>query len=218
MPAAQSITHDRIYRTMKADILAGQFTPGVKLTATKLAGRYEASITPVREAIYRLVGEGLIEMTPDGFHVKPSSQDMLLDILDLSQKLLVVGLQRWSEMPAMRGNDQMLGTAASAEEAVKLLEKVLGNLFAVSNNKAILAWGAQANERLRWIRTYLCRGSRRALLECVSIHNLAQQHDRARLARQLLAHHRRCARAIVQHFLSSGHLAPAGIPGASPEF
>lgn len=218
MPALEPITHDRIYRTIKAHILAGQFSPGAKLTATRIAGQYEASITPVREAIYRLVGEGLVEMTAEGFHMKPSSRDMLLDILDLSQKLLLVGLQRWRGSPAMRVDDHPLAAEPTAEEAVQILEKILVNLFAASTNKAILAWGEQANERLRWIRTYQCRGSRRALLECVAIYNLAQQHDRARLARQLLAHHRRCARAIVQHFLSSDDLAQAGIPGASPEF
>jgi DNA-binding GntR family transcriptional regulator len=210
MPAPEPITHDRIYRTMKADILGGQFTSGAKLTATKIAGRYEASITPVREAIYRLVGEGLVEMTVEGFHVKLSSRDMLLDILDLSQKLLVVCLQRWSGSPAMRVDDQPLAAEPTAEEAVQLLEKILVTLFVASNNKAILAWGEQANERLRWIRTYQCRGSRRALLECVSIHNLAQQHDRVRLRRQLLAHHRRCARTIVQHFFSSDDLVQTG--------
>lgn len=215
MPAPQPITHDRIYRTIKAHILAGQFTPGARLTATRIAGQYEASITPVREAIYRLVGEGLVEMTPEGFHVKPSSRDMLLDILDLSQKLLVVGLQRWSRTPAMIYGDPLLAGALSAEEAVQLLEQILVTLFAASNNKAILAWGEQANERLRWIRTYQCRSSRRALLECVSIHKLAEQGDRARLRRQLLAHHRRCARAIVQHFLSSDQLDGTGIPAAS---
>ncbi|EZP70611.1 GntR family transcriptional regulator [Sphingobium sp. IP1] len=215
MPALEPITHDRIYRTIKAHILAGQFSPGAKLTATRIAGQHEASITPVREAIYRLVGEGLVEMTPEGFHVKPSSRDMLLDILDLSQKLLVVGLQRWTGPPPMRDDDQPRAATPLAEEAVQLLEMVLVNLFAASNNKAILAWGEQANERLRWIRTYQCRGSKRALLECVSIHKLAEQRDRARLGRQLLAHHRRCARAIVQHFLSSDQPVQTGIPDAS---
>ncbi|MFC3443882.1 GntR family transcriptional regulator [Sphingobium rhizovicinum] len=217
MSALEPITHDRIYRTIKAHILAGQFSPGARLTATRIAGQYEASITPVREAIYRLVGEGLVEMTPEGFHVKPSNRDMLLDILDLSQKLLVVGLQRWTAPQTMRGDEPPLAVMPLAEEAVQLLENVLVNLFAASNNKAILAWGEQANERLRWIRTYQCRGSKRALLECVSIHKLAEQRDRARLGRQLLAHHRRCARAIVQHFLSSDQPVHAGIPEANHE-
>lgn len=209
MAAPDPVTHDRVYRNLKADIFAGQFLPGSKLTATRIAKRYTASITPVREAMYRLVGEGLVKMTPQGFHVTSDSPTMLIDILDLSQKLLVIGLQRWrggTDMPPVTHEPQH---PIDAQHALLLLENVLVHLFATTGNQAVIAWGRQANERLRWIRLFQCRYSQRARLECISLYELAARRDRTRLGRQILAHHRRCAKAIHQQFLGDGRIIDA---------
>jgi len=59
-------TQERVYRAIKNDFLAGAFTPGVRIEIPAIADRHGSSVTPVREALYRLTGEGLVEVNPDG--------------------------------------------------------------------------------------------------------------------------------------------------------
>ena len=55
-------THERLYRDLKEGLLFGQFRPGMSVTLQGIADDYEVSLTPVREAIRRLVAEGALEM------------------------------------------------------------------------------------------------------------------------------------------------------------
>lgn len=52
----------RIYGQMRGALMDGQFEPGERLTISSLAEQFGTSITPVREAIFRLVSERALEM------------------------------------------------------------------------------------------------------------------------------------------------------------
>lgn len=52
----------RIYAQMRGALMDGQFEPGERLTISALAEQFGTSITPVREAIFRLVSERALEM------------------------------------------------------------------------------------------------------------------------------------------------------------
>lgn len=52
----------RIYAQMRGALMDGQFQPGERLTISALAEQFGTSITPVREAIFRLVSERALEM------------------------------------------------------------------------------------------------------------------------------------------------------------
>jgi DNA-binding GntR family transcriptional regulator len=60
------ITQERVYRALKADFFAGGFEPHKRMDLAAIAERYGASKTPVREAIFRLVGERLLSPHRDG--------------------------------------------------------------------------------------------------------------------------------------------------------
>ena len=51
---------EQIYDTLKGDLLAGAFAPGAALLTRELLARYGCGISPLREAIARLVGEDLL--------------------------------------------------------------------------------------------------------------------------------------------------------------
>jgi len=51
---------EQTYDTLKGDLLAGAFAPGAALLTRELLARYGCGISPLREAIARLVGEDLL--------------------------------------------------------------------------------------------------------------------------------------------------------------
>ena len=63
MPKPESFS-DRVYAAVKRDILIGAVEPAEQLQEGQLAKRYGVSKTPVREALNRLVHDGLIDVFP----------------------------------------------------------------------------------------------------------------------------------------------------------
>jgi DNA-binding GntR family transcriptional regulator len=70
-----------LYDQLRTDLLGGVLEPGSKLAIEALAERYEASPTPLREALNRLVSDGLVERREQrGFVVAGISADDLAEI------------------------------------------------------------------------------------------------------------------------------------------
>ncbi|QDT98194.1 GntR family transcriptional regulator [Gimesia aquarii] len=69
---------DRAYRFIKQEMQQGALVPGVQLVNRKLASEIGVSVIPVREAIHRLVTEGLVEHVPGAgaFVRKPNREDL----------------------------------------------------------------------------------------------------------------------------------------------
>lgn len=57
--------NDQAYDAIKQGLIAGRFAPRQVFVLRNLAEVYGISTTPVREALQRLVGEGLLEMKPN---------------------------------------------------------------------------------------------------------------------------------------------------------
>jgi len=51
---------EQVYEQIKVDLLTGAFTPGAALLTRELLARYGCGISPLREALARLVGEGFL--------------------------------------------------------------------------------------------------------------------------------------------------------------
>jgi DNA-binding GntR family transcriptional regulator len=73
--AASAVEADSsIYATLRRDIAAMRLRPGTRLSENELAARFGTSRAPVREALIRLVEDGLIEVRPQrGSFVSPIS-------------------------------------------------------------------------------------------------------------------------------------------------
>lgn len=73
---------------LRYDILTGQLSPGSKLRVKYLCERYDVGATPLREALSRLVSEGLVIARENkGFAVAPLSIAELRDITELRRIL-----------------------------------------------------------------------------------------------------------------------------------
>jgi DNA-binding GntR family transcriptional regulator len=70
-----------VYEQLRGDLLGGALEPGSRLAIEALAERYATSATPLREALNRLVADGLVERREQrGFAVTPISEQDLLEI------------------------------------------------------------------------------------------------------------------------------------------
>jgi GntR family carbon starvation induced transcriptional regulator len=69
-------------QVIRNEILTGALRPGQRLKMAELQARYQGlSPTPLREALSRLSGAGLVEFTPNrGIRVAPSSLEELRDV------------------------------------------------------------------------------------------------------------------------------------------
>jgi len=81
MSAIQAM--DRSYSSLKRLLREGTYPPGHRLEANRLAADFGVSMTPVRDALNRLVGEQLVEASSgDGFHVPRTTEAALRDLYE----------------------------------------------------------------------------------------------------------------------------------------
>lgn len=75
---------EHVYAWLRDALSAGRFVPGQKLTFRSVASATNVSLTPVREAIRRLVAEGAFEMQPNrSVRVPGMSLAKLLELRDI---------------------------------------------------------------------------------------------------------------------------------------
>lgn len=72
---------DALYRRLRADILGGRLVPGQRLKFPELSQRYDTSVGTAREALTRLVTEGLVRtQSHQGYTVTPLSYEHLAEL------------------------------------------------------------------------------------------------------------------------------------------
>ena len=81
---AYRTTQERIVSQLRQAILSGQLPPGTRLTQNELAGKLEASTSPVREAVRQLAAEGLLRIAPNTRVTVPvPSSEEVADLYEL---------------------------------------------------------------------------------------------------------------------------------------
>ena len=79
---------ERTYDRLKAYLLSGKIEPGRRIHQEMCAGILNVSRTPVREALQRMVSEGLVERSEDrGFRVAQLNVDELEELFDMRSVL-----------------------------------------------------------------------------------------------------------------------------------
>ena len=75
---------ETIYFTLKDEICNGQYFPGSQVQEQEIAGRFNSSRSPVREALKQLVADGLLEEFPNrGVFIRKYTEKDICDIFDL---------------------------------------------------------------------------------------------------------------------------------------
>jgi DNA-binding GntR family transcriptional regulator len=58
--------HERLYRTLRQQVMHGELAPGHPITLRGLAAQFDVSMTPAREAVRRLAAEGALTVSASG--------------------------------------------------------------------------------------------------------------------------------------------------------
>jgi DNA-binding GntR family transcriptional regulator len=116
-PIAAASVVDLAYDRIRSLVVEGEILPGARLGQVELADQLGISRTPVREALRRLTGEGLVEFLPNrGFRAAGLGLDEVLRRLEV-RLLLEPGIAR---LAAERRSDEdlvALADAIASEEA-----------------------------------------------------------------------------------------------------
>ncbi|KSW30248.1 GntR family transcriptional regulator [Cellulomonas sp. B6] len=99
---------EQVYHRLRDEILNGRVSPRERLTEPKLSKAFEVSRTPVREALSRLLSDGLVERTDFGYAVVVPSLEDLRNLYELRITLELRGIARAIENPQVRHDDVLL--------------------------------------------------------------------------------------------------------------
>ena len=86
---------EEVYRQVKQDIANFRLVPGDRFTEHELCARLDVSRTPVRQALFRLQQDGLVEvMFRSGWRVLPFDFDKFDQLYDLRMVLETTAVHR----------------------------------------------------------------------------------------------------------------------------
>src|SRR6476469_5040962 len=93
--APDSTLSSRVYALMRADILELRLQPGSRLVIDVLRERYGVGLSPLREALSRLLTEELVVGEEwRGFRVAPMTEEDLYDITEMRREIEVMAVTR----------------------------------------------------------------------------------------------------------------------------
>ena len=150
---------ERIRRALEEDILNGRLRPGDHLNELALVERFEASRTPIREAIRQLVAQGLVEIVArKGAFVSKVSLQNLLELFELMTELEALCARLAAERITAEQKAALIdlhesyrSLSFSAEDAEAYFDVSSGFhrlLFAATQNRALEALANANYDRL----------------------------------------------------------------------
>ena len=181
-------TFERVYRALKVELGSVRFGPGDAHEPALLADLFNSSVTPVRDALHRLVGEGLVAAPrSDGFRVPILTEVGLRHLYAWSQWLLMRSVALRPE-----GREQERQVDQSGD-----VDALFLTIAGWTGNPEHLAAMVRVNDRLRPIRVL-----ETGLIEDVAseVRGLEQAaaESRSTLRNRIALYHRRRARAAAE--------------------
>jgi DNA-binding GntR family transcriptional regulator len=136
---------EEVHARLRERIIAGSFPPGSRLQDVRVAAELGVSRTPVREALLRLVKEGLVESDPNrGFFVAPLSRTEVLEIYPIIWTLECMAVEASAPptLPLMQAlrqiNAEMASVAADPLRRLELDMRWHHALVELSGNQRLM--------------------------------------------------------------------------------
>jgi DNA-binding GntR family transcriptional regulator len=155
MSAMDPPLQERVYLGLKADYFSGHFIPGRRIDIQELATRHHSSKTPVREAAFILMGEGLFIHHPDGGFLVPTLKPAeLIEMLEWHMQLLLAVLAKLKETSLRRALQQYskFDEEPSAVSLANRSTEIFSSLAQATGNRQSSCAVRRLNERLHYFR------------------------------------------------------------------
>lgn len=221
---------DEIYEILRKRILTGTYLPGDRLRPGHLAAEAGVSSTVLREALMRLVAEGLVQsQSQQGFAVVSMAEDELRDLMSMRILVDSEGLRRsirdggilWQSRVVaahhllantdVRDGDELAGAAVPHQEAHTDFHHALisgcGSPRIISVSKNLY----MASELYRRLSRPLSRGKRQNGAEHKAIMDAALAGDEQTAVTRLEEHYLKTVEILV-----GSHMLRAKPDEASP--
>lgn len=145
-------TSGRVYDVLKRRVLEREFRPGDRLDPTTLSETLNSSVTPVRDALHSLKGEGLVETrTSEGFYLPHVDAPGLQDLYGWTAEVLSLAIKHWHTKPPDGDNPSPtteMAAAETAQAAADLFAGIAHRSRNVEHRRAV----ASTNDRLHAAR------------------------------------------------------------------
>lgn len=155
-------TGPRVYEELRRMAMEYQFKPNERINEVELAARMNVSRSPIREALQRLVTEGLITAQPNrGFFCRGFDADELLNLTDvrilLEERAVLLTILRASDAELRDLHDdwertQARANALSDAELVTRDEDFHIRIARMSGNPEIANILKSINTRIHFVR------------------------------------------------------------------
>jgi DNA-binding GntR family transcriptional regulator len=165
---ARDTAGDRVYRAIKANVIAYAFPQGRRIYLQPLADALGVSTTPVREALNCLAAEGLVIKAPrKGFIAMSLSRENLLGYYELTRLLLakeLAGLDTAArrKLPEFEPIAVVLyklnrRVLSDANTLTAYTGEIFSDIASLGGNAHVVRSIRHANDHLYYIRTVECR-------------------------------------------------------------
>jgi len=201
-------TFDRVYVALKEQLMSGRFAPGEHLEPSAIGEELHSSITPVRDALHRLVGEKMVEAPRnDGFRVPSPTEAELRDLYRWNCEMLELALRRRASgagavLPG-RADDSAGAASWAVDDLFRFIARRTGN----PEHEAAVE---NVSDRLASLRLIEGRLFGDSAEELAGMLGLFADPDVAALRRAITAYHRRRQRRVPDLLVSlrRAHLDP----------
>lgn len=140
-----------VYVQVRRALQSGRYAPGQRIDPTRLAAEFNTSPTPVRFALYRMVGEGLVtDHARDGLHVPLLNEVALRDLYDWMERLLLMACDI-GEVPTFQKTAKLELVTADGD-LVKLTWQLFDAIAGATAHGPLHRAVKRANDRLAPIR------------------------------------------------------------------
>lgn len=210
--APEALTADRLHRDIKALILRGYFGAGRPLTVHAMAEAFGTSISPVRDALNRLVGERLVEMQGGGgFAIPAITTRNTYDLYALHAELIRAALKDAQSFAAVgQPSAQVVARVPDHHSVADATASFFIRLAGCSANMELQDAIMGLGERLAVRR--LCEGAaKRHAEELIALWNLTEKGNKSAIRGAMWQYHRR-------RLLRAQEIADAASKWISSEF
>lgn len=161
-----STIQEQVYQIIRHEVVNRVFHEGEQLKEADLAQRFNVSRSPVREALHRLAGDGILTIIPNrGIFVKEFTEKYIIDVLDLRYMLEQRGIGCSPEKLTTGSRDELMRMRCEMQTLIdnndssldthSTLDAVFHNLIMELNDNTFVSEVAEKISALNSMFRYL---------------------------------------------------------------